>query len=326
MKLGILASNFKTVNLSELSLSELASNRMRLNLAKEAALIKKYEIPQLNFYNEIEKVDFLLIGKFVSESGSKSFYDDDGTRLEKWCKYIEFSKENNTKIILDYTDHLLIVQDDRAKFYNRILPYVDIVVTPSLKMKKNISSYYFGKVEIIEDPIEIEINNVKNDSYEQIDALWFGHNVNLVYLLNFINKSNKINKLKIVTNKLINKDKSFIEKLNKEIEFKFIEWELDFYKKNNLNCNICLIPSDISDEKKNGVSNNRLITAFALGLLPVATVVESYSEYRNNFINIDEFQSYNSIGLQKFNEKLKANQNSIIEKYTKIKIIDKWNK
>lgn len=325
MKLGILASNFKSVNVSELALSKLASNRMRLNLAKEAALMINYEIMQLNFYSKKERVDLLLIGKIVSESGANIFYDDDGTRIKKWIDYIEFSRKNETKIILDYTDHLLILNDNRKEFYEKILPYVDIVVTPSAKMMENISKYFSKKIEIIEDPIEVEINKIKNINYDVIDALWFGHKVNIVYLLDYIKKSKKINKLKIVTNQLTENDKNIITNLNKDIEVKFIEWEPNFYKINKLECNICLIPSDIKDERKNGVSNNRLITSFALGLIPVATMVKSYSEFKDNFIDIDLFNSFDSRELSEFNKKINVNRELIIEKYTKIKIIKKWS-
>lgn len=324
MKLGILSSNFSSSDLEQLNKSKLASNRLRLNVAKNAALKNNITVLPLDFYNKFQEVDMLLVGKFVTESGANRFIDDDGSRMNKWLNYIEYIKKIGTKIILDYTDNLIIVQDKRSEFYKKVLPYVNIITVPSEMMKRNIKEFYHGEVVIIEEPIEVEINPAVKDNYEQINALWFGHSTNLIYLIKRIKDFNDIDKLKIVTSLLSEKDKNFIKNINKKIDIEFYEWKENFNKNNNMNCNICLIPSDINDEKKNGVSNNRLITTFAMGLVPVVSPIDSYKPYNEYYYDLDQNLKINKVQLKSLNEKLIINQNKIINDYTNSKIMEKW--
>lgn len=55
---------------------------------------------------------------------------------------------------------------------------------------------------------------------------------------------------------------------------------------------VCIIPSNAGDPRKAGVSSNRLITSFALGLPTCAERLDSYIEYERYFADIrsDECQ------------------------------------
>jgi hypothetical protein len=297
---------------------------MRLNVAKDAAAMADIEVPQLDFYNSNINVDYIIIGKFVYQSGANIFIDDDGSRMKRWMQYIEVVKRKKTKIILDYTDHLIIAEDNRSYFYKNVLQFVDVVVTPSERMKENISKYFNGEIKIIEEPLEVDINPVKHNDFEEISALWFGHPINLKYLFNYLIDNKNIDKLKIVTSQLKDKEKFIIQNINKNIKIDFYIWEPNFYSNLKLDCNICLIPSDTNDMKKNGVSNNRLITTYALGLIPIATVVKSYEPYRSMLIDIDHINAFDKKNLIQLNGILKEKQESIIEKYTADKIKKKW--
>jgi hypothetical protein len=297
---------------------------MRLNVAKDAAVMAGIEVPQLDFYNKNIDVDYLIIGKFVYQSGANLFIDDDGSRMQRWMHYIEAVKRKKSKIILDYTDHLLIAEDNRSDFYRSVLQFIDVVVTPSERMKENISKYFKGEITIIEEPLEVDIIPVKVNDFEEISALWFGHPTNLKYLFNFLTKNKHVEKLKIVTSPINEKEKVLIKNINKKIKIDFYEWEPNFYSKLKLDCNICLIPSDINDMKKNGVSNNRLITAYALGLIPIVTVVKSYEDYRPTLIDIDQINAFDKKNLIDLNRILKEKQENIVEKYTSDKIKKKW--
>ena len=326
MKLGILSSNFLTNNIDELSESKLASNRMRLNVAKIAALDAGIYVPPLDFYKSDMKVDCLLIGKYVYQSGANIFIDDDGSRGLKWTEYIKKSKSEKIKIILDYTDHLIISEDNRSNFYDEILPLIDIVVVPSERMKENLASYFNGKISIIEEPLEVEKIPVRYDDFSIIKALWFGHPTNLKYLFDYIKNDSFIHKLKIVTSQLNETEKKLIKNINKNIQIDFYIWEPNFYSKFKIDCNICLIPSDINDFKKNGVSNNRLITAYALGLLPIVTIVKSYESYKFALINIDDHNAFEKENLIRYNKIVKESQEKIIENYSLNVIKQKWIK
>jgi hypothetical protein len=324
MKIGILSSNNTTTRIDELEKSKLASNRLRLAVVKEAALSMGYEILALDFYNTKQLIDILIIGKYVQKSGANIFLDDDGSRMNRWLDYIIFARKNKTKIILDYTDHLIEISDERSIFYKKVLDFIDLIIVPSLKMKKNIEQYYKGKIQIIEEPLEVDVSHFKHQTFEEINALWFGHPTNLMYLFKYIEKNKKIASLKIVTSELNEKDKKAIRGLNHELSMDFFTWEPNFYKKYNLNCNVSLLPSNLSDGRKNGVSNNRLITSFALGLVPIATLVESYSEFSEYIVNIDNENHFDKKNLLNLNEKLLSKQKEIISSYDLVNIKNKW--
>jgi hypothetical protein len=324
MKFGILSSNNFTSNLNELAKSKLASNRLRLDIAKDAAQKKNYEVLNLDFYLKKEYADIFLIGKIVPQSGSKKFIDDQGDRIDNWLRYINEYKNSAKKIILDYTDNLIEVSDIRSNFYKNILNHVDICVVPSSKMKENLKNYFPKEIVIIEEPLEIKISNYNVTNFDNISALWFGHLTNINYLLKILYKNININYLTIVTSKISSEDQIKIKSINSSLEINFIEWEPNFYENNNLKCNVCLIPSDINDVRKNGVSNNRLIAALALGLVPLVSSVHSYKEYSNYYLDIESINCYNKNNYINTYNNIIKNRDLILSEYSKEKIITKW--
>lgn len=86
-----------------------------------------------------------------------------------------------------------------------------------------------------------------------------------------------------------------------------------------------IIPGDISDERKNGVSHNRLITAFALGLTVAATRYESYLEFDHQFVDIDNKSEFKNF-LQ--NPSLYSSRAEMAQKkvklYTQENVAKKW--
>jgi hypothetical protein len=324
MKVGILSSNNPSNSIESLEKSKLASNRLRLRLFKEAVIENNLTLLPLDFYERNEKADLIIIGKIVEKSGANIYLDDEGQRIDKWIKYISELKNEKSTIILDYTDNLIEATDKRADFYKKIINYVDISVVPSQQMKRNLEKYFKKKIVIIEEPLEEKVISFKNCNFDKIRALWFGHLSNINYLLKSLNKI-EIDELVIVTSQLSETDKEIIKKINKNILCRFIIWEPNFYAKNKINCNVCLIPSDVKDLRKNGVSNNRLITAFALGLIPIASVIESYKDYSEYFLDFDKINNMiNKNELMLIGEKLINNQNKILEKYSNENIKIKW--
>ncbi len=49
----------------------------------------------------------------------------------------------------------------------------------------------------------------------------------------------------------------------------------------------CIIPTNNSDPKKNGASSNRLITGLALGLPVAAGNLDSYSDFKKYYVEIN---------------------------------------
>ncbi len=325
MRVGILSSNNENAAINSLAKSKLASNRLRLNVFKEAVSNNdEYKILPLDFYEKKEKAEIIIIGKIVEKSGANIYLDDEGHRIENWIKYIVDSKKENSIIILDYTDNLMEVEDKRADFYKNIINYIDLAVVPSHQMKENLEKYFKKKIFIIEEPLEEKIIHYKINNFEKINALWFGHPSNINYLLKSLNKI-EVNSLVIVTSNLIESDKQLIKNINKNIHIDFISWTPGFYEKYRLKCNVCLIPSDIKDSRKNGVSNNRLITAFALGLIPIVSNIDSYKKYSQYSLDFDKINGkIDKAKLRYLNKILISEQNIILKKYELENIKIKW--
>ena len=86
-----------------------------------------------------------------------------------------------------------------------------------------------------------------------------------------------------------------------------------------------IIPGDINDDRKNGVSHNRLITSFALGLPVVATKYDSYLEFKYQFADIDNKKEFTNflVNPSLFLSHTKMAQKKV-EKYTKENLALKW--
>ena len=86
-----------------------------------------------------------------------------------------------------------------------------------------------------------------------------------------------------------------------------------------------IIPGDTNDDRKNGVSHNRLITAFALGLPVAATRYQSYLEFDHQFVDIDNKSEFENF-LQ--NPSLYSSRAEMAQKkvknYTQENIAKKW--
>ena len=90
---------------------------------------------------------------------------------------------------------------------------------------------------------------------------------------------------------------------------------------------ICVIPSDKKDPKKQGAGHNRLITALALGMPVIATTLPAYAEFKDYFIDEndekikDVFKNPNVM-----KDKVLLAQKKIVPSFNKINISKKWHK
>ena len=126
----------------------------------------------------------------------------------------------------------------------------------------------------------------------QISLLWFGHATNIPYLIQYL-QNNLLCDASVRINVLSN---SFgidllltnIQSFRSNIDLNMYEWSLQNMISAAKNSDACLIPSDLNDARKSGVSSNRLITAFALGLPVSADMLASYAPFSEYFHNIRE--------------------------------------
>jgi len=271
----------------DISRSNLASIRLRTSLFN-LPIFSEYKITINESIDEINNIDYLFISKFSSKREDL---------ITKWLELIENHRKNSKKIFFDYTDHHLDNKTLASQFYLAALKSNDQIITSSEKLK-NYLSPNFKNITIIEDPIEIDIQRVKKN--KESSFLFFGHHTNLKYLFNLINNWNsKIQSNLIIQtseegmNEIRNQSQHISKPPNLNILFQL--WSVENMLKASVNVSGVIIPGDIGDGNKNGVSHNRLITAFALGLPVAATRYESYLEFDHQFVDIDnqtEFENF----------------------------------
>ena len=308
---------FKLNHPEEILKSDIASLRLRAGLFL-LPIFDNYKLTVNESISNIDDIDFLFIGKI--DSRKKLLY--------QWEQYISYCRNVGVKIFFDCTDNNFGNNSPSSRMYEKLLKKNDSIITSSEKLKSNIFPQY-KIISVIEDPIEFKIQKVRSNRKKN-HFLFFGHPTNLPYLLNIIPKwdHSKEYHLTIQTS---------------EVGLKFITNELKFIKKpENLNIHLqpwsqlnmenaakivsgVIIPGDILDDAKNGVSNNRLLTSFALGLPVAATKYDSYLEFENQFIDID-----NSEKFKKFlrNPDLYSSRVNMAQKklkgYSRDNIAEKW--
>jgi hypothetical protein len=278
---------YKINHNQDISNKNLASIRLRAGL---------FNLPCFNDFTvsfneniyDIDEIDYLFVGKFAGNREDL---------VNTWVEIINLHRDNGEKIFFDYTDHHLDKETLAGQFYRASLNSNDQIITSSEKLKNHLSPN-FKNITIIEDPIEIQIEKVKKS--KESSFLFFGHHTNLKYLFNLINNWNS----KIQSNLIIQTSEEGMDEIRNQsqhiskpsnLNIQFQLWSIENMLKASTNVSGIIIPGDISDDRKNGVSHNRLITAFALGLPVAATRYQSYLEFDHQFVDIDnqtEFENF----------------------------------
>ena len=294
----------------------IASIRIRAGLFT-LPIFKGYDIAIDESIFNLNNINYLLIGKFAGNREDL---------LERWCEYIKLQRNKGKAIYFDYTDDHLLRETLPGEFYREVLKEDDQIITSSDTLKKSLLPK-FKNVSIIEDPIEIEIQKLKKNRNNNF--LFFGHDTNLKYLFRLIpmwDSSREYN-LIIQTSQrgleLIHKQPRFKKPANLTIQLQL--WSIP----NMLNVaelvSGIIIPGDITDNVKHGVSHNRLITAFALGLPTAASKYKSYLEFNNQFADIDNPNEFKSFLLNPtlYSSRVEMAQKKV-KQYTKESIANKW--
>ena len=308
---------YKINHNQDISNKNLASIRLRAGL---------FNLPCFNDFTvsfneniyDIDEIDYLFVGKFAGNREDL---------VNTWVEIINLHRDNGEKIFFDYTDHHLDKETLAGQFYRASLKSNDQIITSSEKLKNHLSPN-FKNITIIEDPIEIQIEKVKKS--KESSFLFFGHHTNLKYLFNLINNWNS----KIQSNLIIQTSEEGMDEIRNQsqhiskpsnLNIQFQLWSIENMLKASTNVSGIIIPGDISDDRKNGVSHNRLITAFALGLPVAATRYQSYLEFDHQFVDIDnqtEFENF----LQNpslYSSRVEMAQKKV-KNYTQENIAKKW--
>ena len=319
----LLSGNPNTIE--QLRNSNLASIRMRAALSMD--------IDDANL--KVKPTNNLIINKDTNVLGvGKISLANEQDQSNKWPELVKKYKNIGLKVFLDYTDnHLRESNKNRDLYnaYNEIINKVDYVVTSSNYLESVISKQFNVKTITIEDPLEVQLNKPKKYLQKIPTGLWFGHASNLNYLLSFLQFEFKPStKLKIlVMSNLYPFPEDLIKNLENtispKIELLILPWSISNMVLAASMSDFCIIPCGIGDDRKEGVSSNRLITSLALGLPCFADTPPSYKEFVN-FISplstesIESFFINPSINI----EKTLLSQTIIVKRFSKEKVRDDW--
>ena len=310
---------FKIENISQLKELNLASVRLRLGAISQNISDSSFEISAGE--DIANNLDILIIGKLKSTSDQS---------VQFWIDKIKMAKQNNAKIVIDYTDNHLQLNDFFYRpFYEKLIPYVDEAVVSSNLLKSHLANLLKKPITVIEDAIEISSINPRIKNSTTLNILWFGHSSNIDYLVEFINSWNNLNHkttLYILSNEegLAFLNQSQIN-IPQNLSIQIGVWSIDRMIEAAKFCNLVIIPSDPSDPRKSGASSNRLITSLALGLPTAADKLDSYNEFDMYFIDIRSKEFEHLMEEPDFfhDQVLKAQQ-KIIPKFTQKTISQKW--
>ncbi len=301
------------------SSSNLASIRLRsavcINALKVASLSVGYgeSIPL--------GVRKIIIGKIGAH--------DISNRTASWLNQISRAKDAGAKIFLDYTDHHLGFESPMRDFYRKALPLVDYCISSSEYISFLLQEQFSGPITVIEDAVEI--TSIKPKEYlctQPTTALWFGHSTNIHYLIDFINSSQFLlngNNLIVLSNEAgLDIFNETTLRINSPAQIKLGLWSPDVMLQAAMVSDFCIIPSNLSDSRKLGVSSNRLITAFALGLPTAADHLPSYQKYSDYYVDIRSSKFFHlAENPLLFNQVTNA-QSKLLKKYSFEKIGSDW--
>ena len=198
-------------------------------------------------------------------------------------------------------------------------------------MSALLAQFFNNEIDIIEDPIEIESIPSKSPlNHNLFSFLWFGHATNVSYLIKYLQNKTLCDvdfRMYFLSNKqgielILSENKFF----RANIDLNISEWTLQNMIDASKNSDACLIPSDPHDPRKSGVSSNRLITAFALGLPVSADLLKSYIPFSEYFHNLRERPLSEFIEQQElYVNKCLLAQKNIIGHYSNDVIAQKWS-
>jgi hypothetical protein len=207
---------------------------------------------------------------------------------------------------------------------------VDVATTSSQMMQKNLAMHYSGNIVLLEDAIEFLPQDIKPVN-KPTTFLWFGHASNIEYLISFIRLGFEAGdqiRLIILSNEAGLEYFSRVQLVSKaQIQIQLGIWSPEAMVHASKLADVCILPTDNADPKKNGASSNRLITSFALGLPVAAGKLDSYQEFKKYYIDINSEELRVLIKDPTiFHDRVRLAQMEIVPRFSIENISKKWAK
>tara|TARA_B100000674_G_scaffold287878_1_gene238464 strand:- start:2121 stop:3272 length:1152 start_codon:yes stop_codon:yes gene_type:complete len=243
-----------------------------------------------------EKIDACFVGKLSANTESIM-----KRMTEAHIFLLSHLKPQGTKNIITYCDNHIESENPTLRhLYKRIFELADILVFPSKSLYKIARKYIpsTSKTMVIHDHCQVRQNFnfcLALTNNERWKLIWFGSKRNLNYLLNAHDRLISSSILKSQEHELtIVASKDSIQQLSKIFEKKIKltpNWSCRLVSWDPMNqpeqlenelkrAHISLIPSDPYDNKKAGVSHNRLVDSIRGGCIAIASPLDSYKDLK----------------------------------------------
>ena len=311
------------VAMQSLAASPMASARMRLWPAARAAT----EMGHLVTVGEHvpAQADILLVGKIGA--------GDIGNRAPRWLTQINTARAAGGRVLLDYTDHHLTANSVMTPFYQSACSLADVICVPTMGLAEEFGAQdeTGNSISVVSDPLEYDLVRPKPSQISgQPRALWFGHPSNASFLAQFIEQYSKPlsgHHLEIVSApQTVEILKGFRFSSPPELSLFFNSWSLQAVSAAASRSDYCVIPSDPKSPKR-FASNNRLVTALALGLPTIATALPSYQEVGTYFAETGTNSTLELMAKPlDFGHQVAAFQDREAHRFTLESVVSSWRK
>ena len=272
------------------------------------------------------EVSTLLVGKIGGA--------DIEQRSRLWLDTLTAQKRTNCRVVLDYTDHHLTTNSVMTPFYKTAIGLADTIAVPTTALAEVLKTEIGvgTDITVVEDFLEYPFIAPKQCQAESPRGLWFGHPSNAEFLAKLIDNWPLISSAgQPSCELLIVSTKATLDVLQRypfrkppPLKISFTPWSTASVQAAAKDCDFAVIPSDPNSPKR-FASNNRLITALALGLPTAATPIPSYQEFSNYFSPLDSREASNLLANPvDFHPRISDFQRGAQKRFSEQALLDRW--
>jgi hypothetical protein len=198
------------------------------------------------------------------------------------------------RLILDYTDDHLSFDSPLRDFYRACLSRVHAVVCSSARLAQSVQSHYQGTIEVMDDALDIPVRAPSPVRRSPTTLLWFGHGSNTPALIEWLSELTWKDPLRLLALtdghgvQMITRTQL---KTRAQLQLLLNQWSPAKMAAAAAQADLTVLPVDMNQPAKLGVSANRLLTSLALGLPTAADTVDSYLPHQTYWapLRSDEF-------------------------------------
>lgn len=233
--------------------------------------------------------------------GSEQFYQVGAAMLDLITRF----QRSGIKTAADiHDDHFHL--PGRLDYFHRLVQLVDIVIANTRGMKCIVSGHTNRPIEVIGDPCEGPHGEpsfapearrggrhgplrrfLPWSDAPRLKLVWFGHQSNLTALYDLMPQLVSIAKRLPIQMTVVSGQESGVEESceifnhyhGRRCRMVFIPWSLENTWRALRECDLCVIPVDMSNKSKSVKSANRLIETLRAGRFAVASPLPAYQEF-----------------------------------------------